>query len=102
MENPACMPPETLLDAPGARLVDLVAEALATPDLAAELDRDPDRRARLLDGARVLAARAFEDEDPAALDAAHRALYHLASQSAWSPGAPPATTSTTSRSSRSA
>ena len=85
MEKPARMPPETLLDAPGARLDDLVARALATPGLAAELEADPARRDELLEGARVLAVRAFEDEDPGALDVAHRALYHLASQSAWSP-----------------
>jgi len=85
MEKPACMPPETLLDAPTARLDDLVARALATPDLAGELDRDPGRRARLLDGARAVAASAFEAGNPEALDIAHRALYHLAAQSAWSP-----------------
>jgi len=77
--------PETLLDRPGARLDLLVADALATPELAAVLERDPDRRARLLEGARALAADAFERELPEALDAAHRALYHLAAQSAWSP-----------------
>ena len=79
------MPQVTPLDVPTARLDDLVEEALATPGLAAELDHDPARRARLLDGAREIAAAAFQDDDPQALDIAHRALYHLAAQSGWSP-----------------
>jgi hypothetical protein len=79
------MPPGTLLDSPTARLDDLVARALATPDLARTLEADPGQRSRLLDGARQVARDAFEDEDPAALDVAHRALYHLAAQAGWSP-----------------
>lgn len=59
--------------------------ALNTPGLTADLAADPERAAALIAGARELAVRAFTDEDPEALDVAHRALYHLAAQSAWSP-----------------
>jgi hypothetical protein len=62
-----------------------IAQALETPELASVLGRTPHLRDGLLDRARSLAARAFEDEDDAALDTAHRTLYLLGAQSGWSP-----------------
>ncbi len=80
------MAPETLLaDPTTARLDDLVAEALATPGLTDALAADPERAAALLEGARDLARRAFVEEDPDALDVAHRTLYLLGAQQGWSP-----------------
>jgi hypothetical protein len=67
------------------RFDDLIADALDTPGLTEELSADPDRAAALVAAARELAVRAFEDEDPGALDVAHRTLYRLGAQSAWSP-----------------
>lgn len=62
-----------------------ISEALRTTRLATVLEDDPPRRAALLEGAQDLAVRAFEDEEPQALDAAHRTLYILAAQAGWSP-----------------
>ncbi len=63
----------------------VVGHELASPGLTAELEADPPRAALLLDCARELAERAFSDEDPAALDVAHRTLYVLGAQAGWSP-----------------
>jgi hypothetical protein len=68
-----------------SRLDDAVAEALATPDLAEHTRREPAYAAALVDAARETAVAAFSDGDDSALDAAHRALYALYAQSAWSP-----------------
>jgi hypothetical protein len=68
-----------------ARLDDAVAEALATPGLADRTRRDPAYASALIDAARETAEAAFDDGDDSALDAAHRALYALYAQSAWSP-----------------
>lgn len=62
-----------------------VAEALSTPQLASTLRSDRQRAVALVEGARDLAARAFEEEDTGALDAAHRTLYILGAQAGWSP-----------------
>ena len=79
------MASETLLADPATRLDDLLTEALATPGLAGVLAADPGRGARLVTGARDVAAAAFVLEEPAALDVAHRALYVLGAQQGWSP-----------------
>jgi hypothetical protein len=63
----------------------VVAQALATPGLSDDLRADPDRAAALVQDARALAERAFGDEDPDALDVAHRTLYVLGAQAGWSP-----------------
>jgi hypothetical protein len=62
-----------------------IGEALNTPRLATVLGGDPQRQAALLDAAHDLAVRAFGDEEPQALDTAHRTLYILAAQAGWSP-----------------
>jgi hypothetical protein len=62
-----------------------VAAALQTPGLADELSADPGRASALIGGARALARSAFTDEDPEALDVAHRTLYVLGAQAGWSP-----------------
>src|SRR3954468_12631423 len=68
-----------------SRLDDAVAEALATPDLAERTRREPAYAAALIEAARETALAAFDDGDEDALDAAHRALYALYAQGAWSP-----------------
>lgn len=69
-----------------AETLDLVvARDLATPGLSEQLAADPARAARRLEAAAELAGRAFTDEDPAALDVAHRTLYLLGAQAGWSP-----------------
>jgi hypothetical protein len=62
-----------------------IAQALQAPGLASELEADPERREALLEGAGALAQAAFEQEDEAAADVAHRTLYILGAQSGWSP-----------------
>jgi hypothetical protein len=62
-----------------------IARALETPELASALEADPERRDAILNRARSLALHAFEHEEDAALDVAHRTLYILGAQSGWSP-----------------
>ena len=62
-----------------------VERALADPELEARTARDPDYAAGLVEQARKTASAAFDDGDEAALDVAHRALYALYAQHAWSP-----------------
>ncbi|MCW2967083.1 MAG: iron-containing redox enzyme family protein [Solirubrobacteraceae bacterium] len=77
------MPTDLL--APDRPFDEVIADALATPALADLLAEDASRGARLLESARSLAARAFGDEDPVALDTAHRTLYVMGAQAGWSP-----------------
>ena len=67
------------------RLDDAVAEALADPDLEHRVARDPGYADGLTGRAAGLAAEAFTAGDRALLDEAHRALYLLYAQDAWSP-----------------
>ena len=71
------------------RLDDAVAAALADPALEERVARDPGYAADLVARAADLAAGAFTEGDRARLDEAHRTLYLLYAQDAWSPvGAP--------------
>ena len=63
----------------------LITEALDDPGLTDRTEREPDYAAELVSSAREVAGAAFDDRDDAALDAAHRALYALYAQNAWSP-----------------
>jgi len=75
--------------APADRLDDAVAAALADPGLEERVAREPGYAADLVAGAAALAADAFTGGDRARLDEAHRTLYLLYAQDAWSPvGAP--------------
>jgi hypothetical protein len=66
-----------------------VAAALADPDLEERVARDPGYAEELVARAGALAANAFTGGDRARLDEAHRTLYLLYAQDAWSPvGAP--------------
>lgn len=64
---------------------EVLAAALADPDLGERLDHEPGAAADLIAAACDLACRAFRDGDPAALDAAHRSLYILYAQDGWMP-----------------
>jgi hypothetical protein len=68
-----------------ARLDREVENALADPGFTARCAADPDFAQALAGAARELSHAAFGEADPAALDTAHRALYHLAAQGTWSP-----------------
>jgi hypothetical protein len=68
---------------------DHVRHALADPDLTERLARDREAADALVGGARALAAAAFDDGDADALDTAHRSLYLLYAQDAWSPVSAP-------------
>jgi hypothetical protein len=68
-----------------ARLDHLVGELLDTPGLADVLAADHDRVAALLATTREVARAAFVEEEPEALDVAHRTLYAFAAQEGWSP-----------------
>jgi hypothetical protein len=71
------------------RLDDEIAVALADPDWTARSEADPTLADRLLAQAAAVASAAFDDGDDAASDEAHRAMYVLHAQGAWSPvGAP--------------
>lgn len=63
-----------------------VMEALDDPGFTARCRRDPAAGRALVDTAEEVAKAAFDDDDdPAAADVAHRALYALHAQSFWSP-----------------
>lgn len=62
----------------------VVDEALRADGPCPLLD-DPDRATALLHAGRELARRAFDQDDPAAADPAHRVLYALGAQAGWSP-----------------
>ncbi len=62
-----------------------VGSAIAAPDLASHTAREPAYATVLVGEAANVAARAFDDGDPAALDIAHRAMYQLYSLAMWSP-----------------
>lgn len=68
-----------------ARLDTEIQQALADPGFTDRTQADPAWAAALVSASRELARRAFEDADEAALDTAHRTLYHLAAQGTWSP-----------------
>jgi hypothetical protein len=60
-------------------------QALADPELTERLARDPEAADALVGTAGALAAAAFDHEDEQALETAHRSLYLLYAQDAWSP-----------------
>jgi len=62
----------------------VVADLLGTPG-ESDVLTDPAACAELLDAGRELARRAFVQDDDAAADVAHRALYAFGAQSGWSP-----------------
>jgi hypothetical protein len=62
-----------------------VRAAIADPDLADRVAADPAYAQSLVDEAAAVAASAFDDGDDAALDVAHRALYHMYALAMWSP-----------------
>ncbi len=64
---------------------DHLRHALADPGLTARLAGDPGAAEALVGGARALADAAFDDGDEPALEQAHRSLYLLYAQDAWSP-----------------
>lgn len=66
-------------------LHELVTAALDDPELEARVEQDPAYADELVGAAKDVARRAFDDEDPPALDAAHRTLYAIYAQNAWSP-----------------
>ena len=66
-------------------LPDTIAAALADPELAQRVADDPATETNLVAAAAATSTAAFDDEDPVALDAAHRSLYHLYAQNAWAP-----------------
>lgn len=66
-------------------LRDEVAEALADPGFTARTHERPELADGLRAAAAELARAAFDDDDEAAQDVAHRTLYALHDQSAWSP-----------------
>jgi hypothetical protein len=66
--------------------LDLAIErALDDPDWASKRSREPALADELLERARACAVAAFEHDDDGASDQAHRALYALYAQNAWSP-----------------
>lgn len=67
------------------RLDAAVVRALADPELEARTADDPEYATGLIAEARDVARAAFVDGDEPSLDAAHRALYALYAQHAWSP-----------------
>lgn len=67
------------------RLVDAIEAALADPDLEQRTREDRAFADHLVTWARRTAEDAFDGEDGEALDAAHRTMYALYAQSAWSP-----------------
>lgn len=79
------MTPETMIASHAPLLEELVVEALDAPGLADELGADPSRAAALVDTARAVSRAAFEEDDPAAQDVAHRTLHRFAAQAGWAP-----------------
>jgi hypothetical protein len=67
------------------RLDDRIADAISDEQLADRRVGDPGFAEDLLASARAVAVGAFDDEDPEAAEIAHRALYLLYAQAAWSP-----------------
>ena len=66
-------------------LDDAVLAAIGDPHLAQRCAREPTYARALVSTATAVAVAAFDDGDDAALDVAHRALYHLYAQLMWSP-----------------
>ena len=62
-----------------------IADAICDEHLSERQLDDPLYASDLIETARFVAAAAFDEEDAAAADTAHRALYLLYAQSAWSP-----------------
>jgi hypothetical protein len=67
------------------RFDEAVDAALQEPGLGERMLGDPDGARAFVADARDLARRAFDEDDPRALDEAHRSLYALHAQSGWSP-----------------
>lgn len=62
-----------------------VRAAIADAGFATRCADDPASARNLIDAAGTIADLAFDEHDEAALDVAHRTLYHLYAQSMWSP-----------------
>ncbi|MDO9353759.1 MAG: iron-containing redox enzyme family protein [Solirubrobacteraceae bacterium] len=62
-----------------------IRQALDDPDLRARTEAEPTYAAGLIADARATATAAFAEGDGPALDAAHRTLYAIYAQHAWSP-----------------